>query len=132
MKYDGIVVKMKPEDGLFLFLVDPDINELQDGINISDHECYKDMNENQLMVVKVTFKDGTEELDKIDLDNFIYGDKYGKYDTFLYIQDQGLYTIGKGDDLNVKEIPLSKIAEDGKLGSIALECIEVSKKNLNK
>lgn len=130
MKYDGIVVKMKPKDGLFLFLVDPDTNELQDGINISDHECYKDMNEQQLMVVSVTFKDGTEEIEKIDIEEFIYGDSYGKYDTFLYIQDINLYTIGEnGENNNINEISLDKVAKDGKLGNIALECIENSKKS---
>lgn len=130
MKYDGIVVKMKSKDGLFLFLVDPDTNELQDGINISDHECYKDMNEQQLMVVSVTFKDGTEELEKIDIEEFIYGDSYGKYDTFLYIQDINLYTIGEnGENNNINEISLDKVAKDGKLGNIALECIENSKKS---
>jgi hypothetical protein len=42
MKYDGIVVKI---DKLYLFILDPDTNEIRDGINISDHECYNELKE---------------------------------------------------------------------------------------
>ena len=74
MKYDGVVIRF---DKLYLFILDPDTDMIRDGITISEHDCYKDMKEDQLMVVSVIFKDGTLEIDKIDLDEFIHGDKYG-------------------------------------------------------
>ena len=67
MKYDGVVIRIEE---LFLFILDPDTNKIRDGINISDHKCYDDLKENQLMVVNVVFKDGTQEIDKIDLEEF--------------------------------------------------------------
>jgi hypothetical protein len=126
MTYDGVVIRIEE---LYLFILDPDTNEVQDGINISEHDCYKDLKNNQLMVVKVTFKDGTQEIDKIDLDEFIHGEKYGKYDTFLHIQDITLFSIGhKGfKDKNVKNVSLENIIQKGELTNIAIECIELTK-----
>lgn len=107
MKYDGVVAII--DKLLFLFIFDPDLLEIRDGINISDNICYKDMTENQLMVVSVIFKDGTEEIDNIDLDEFIYGDIYGKYDTFIYIQDLLLYSINDSIVDIIKKGDFSKI-----------------------
>jgi hypothetical protein len=133
MKYDGAVIRMnKRKDELFLFLLDPDTNELKDGINISEHAAYKDMNNSQIMVVEVLFKDGTEEIEKVDLDEFIYGDSYGKYNTFIFIQDKTLFSIGEGikEDLDPELVSLEVIAEKGDLGNIVRECIEKSKNQI--
>jgi len=97
MKYDGVVLRI--EDNLFLFVLNPDTNNLTDGVNISDHECYKKLKSNQIVVVNSIFKDGTTEIDKIDLDEFIHGDKYGQYDTFILISDVVTYTIPNLSDL---------------------------------
>jgi hypothetical protein len=117
MKYDGIVVKI---DKLYLFILDPDTNEIRDGINISDHECYNELKDDQLMVVNVVFKDGTKEIDKIDLDEFIYGDKYGEHDVFLNIYDLVLYSVN--------DIKIESIIEQGELNEVAISCIESTKK----
>lgn len=133
MKYDGAVIRMnKREDKLFLFLLDPDTDELKDGINISEHAAYKDMKNSQLMVVEVVFKDGTEEIDRVDLDEFIYGDSYGKYDTFIFIQDKTLFSIGESikKDLDPELVSLETIAEKGDLGNIVRECIEKAKNQI--
>jgi hypothetical protein len=128
MKYDGVVVRNKKSNLLFLFILDPDTNELRDGFNISEHECYKDLNNDQLMVVNVTFRDGTQEIDKIDLEEFIHGDSYGKYDTFIHIQDLLAFSILKNKD--DKAIPLDKIIKNGDLTYVAIECIEETKKQM--
>jgi len=119
MKYNGVVIKLNE---LFLFLLDPKTLEIKDGINISEHEVYNKMKDDQLMVVDVIFKDGTEEIDDLDLDEFIYGDKYGKYDTFIYIQDIMLFLIK--DEINGT---LKELIDKGDLTDIATDCIEQSK-----
>jgi hypothetical protein len=119
MNYDGVVTKL--DSDLFLFLLDPDLNEIKDGINISEHECYKNMTHDQLMVVDVTFKDGTKVIDKIDLDEFIYGDTYGRHDVFIYIKDILLFSIRDQD--NVFNIPIKEIIDDGNLNETAIDCI---------
>ena len=123
MKYDGVVIKI---DELYLFILDPDTNKIRDGINISNHKCYDNLKEDQLMVVNVIFKDGTQEIDKIDLDEFIYSDMYGEHDIFLYIYDIVQFSIF--DDKLQQNINLRKILDDGKLNDIAIDCILNSKK----
>ena len=115
MKYDGIVVKI---DVLYLFILDPDTKQMRDGINISDHKCYDNLKNDQIMVVNVIFKDGTREIDKIDLDEFIYGDSYGVYNTFLCIYDLNLFSI---------KDKVENIIRLGGLNDVALNCIELSK-----
>lgn len=126
MKYDGVVIRIEE---LFLFILDPDTNKIRDGINISDHKCYDDLKENQLMVVNVVFKDGTQEIDKIDLEEFIYGDSYGEHDTFLYIHDIMLFSIF--DNKINKDIELKTLIEKGDLNDVAIDCILNSKKQEN-
>lgn len=136
MTFDGVVVKINNSINTeyYLFMLDPDINELQDGINISHHSCYDDMKLDQVMVVKVTLKDGTLELDDVDLYEFIHGDKYGRHDIFIYIQDILLYDIGKLDNFNnVNSIlTLEDIIKDGEFNNIAIELINKSKEHLEK
>jgi len=124
MKYDGVVIKIIKK--LFLFLLDPDSNKIKDGINISDHECYKDLKPDQMMIVNVTFKDGTLNIEKVDLDEFIHGDTYGEHDTFLYIHDVMMFTINKEDD----NITIEDIIKKGDLNDVAIDCINSSKKQL--
>lgn len=121
MKYDGIVAKINE---LYLFILDPDTNEMRDGINISEHKCYDDLKDDQLVVVNVVFKDGTKEVDKIDLDEFIYGDEYGDHNIFLCIYDLNLYSI--------KDNKIENIINQGELNDVAISCIESSKKIKNK
>lgn len=124
MKYDGVVIRF---DSLYLFVLDPDTNKIMDGINISEHDCYKELKEDYLMVVDVTFKDGTQEIDKIDLDEFIHGDSYGQHDTFIYIHDIMLYSIGSNEGVN---ITLDDLVREGEIDKVAISCIEDSKKQL--
>lgn len=124
MKYDGVVIRF---DSLYLFVLDPDTNKIMDGINISEHDCYKELKEDYLMVVDVTFKDGTQEIDKIDLDEFIHGDSYGQHDTFIYIHDIMLYSIGSNEGVN---ITLDDLIREGEIDKVAISCIEDSKKQL--
>lgn len=129
MSYDGVVLNL---NDLFLFILNPDKNLIMDGINISYHECYKDLRKDQLMVVKVVFKDGTKELDNIDLDEFIYGDKYGKHDVFLYITDIQLFSLSTQ---NKNKLNLEDVIKKGELNDMAIECINNSKNiknNINK
>ncbi|MCK9416711.1 hypothetical protein M0Q97_08660 [Candidatus Dojkabacteria bacterium] len=121
MKYDGIVCRLNKE--LFLFILNPNDNMIMDGLNISEHECYKNLKDDQLMVVNVIFKDGTEELDNIDLDAFIYDDVYDRNSVFLYIHDILLYSISKKHNF----VSLKDLIDDGDLNDIAIECIENSK-----
>ena len=137
MIYDGVVIKTnkKKKDEFYLFLVDPILEQLQDGINISEHSCYDDMKYDQIMTVNVTLKDGTVELDDIDLDEFIHGDKYGKHDVFLYIQDLLLFDIGHeekslymfGDNLTVEDI-----VKRGDLNDLALNLINKTTEEMEK
>lgn len=120
MRYDGVVLRVN--DILYLFILDPDTNKIRDGINISDHECYKDLNDDKIVVVNVLFKDGTKDIDKIDLDEFIYGDTYGRYDTFILISDVITYLI------NTDEFSLERMIGDGKLNELSLSCIDNSRK----
>lgn len=126
MTYDGIVIK---EDELFLFIFDPDKNIIRDGINISEHKCYDDLRDEQFMVVDVIFKDGTKEIDKIDLDEFIYGDKYesskDSYDIFIYIHDKMLFSMDNG-------VKLAEVISGGGLNDLAIDSIAMSKKDKEK
>lgn len=126
MKYDGVVVKIEL-DKIFLFILDPDTNKIRDGINISGHKCYDPLTDEQLMVVGVIFKDGTQEIDKIDLDEFIYGDTYGVNDTFIYINDLMLFSMSDEIDVD-KKVKLKKLIDDGGLNDIAINCINTIKK----
>lgn len=121
MKYDGVVCRLNKE--LYLFILNPDDNMIMDGLNISEHECYKNLKDDQLMVVNVIFKDGTEELDNIDLNAFIYDDVYDRNSVFLYIHDILLYSISKRHNF----VSLKDLIDDGDLNDIAIECIENSK-----
>ena len=125
MKYNGIVIRTSKKQ-LFLFILDPILNELKDGINISDHAVYDDMKKNQLMVVDVLFKDGTIELDNIDLEEFIHGDSYGRNNVFIHIKDVLLYTISN-EEKNT-DITMEEIIKSGKLNDVGIECIENTKK----
>ena len=87
------------------------------------------MKDDQLMVVEVIFRDGTQELDQIDLDEFIYGDSYGIHDTFLEIYDLMLFSINDKKDKK-RFVSLDEIAKKGELGSIAIECINKVKNNI--
>lgn len=139
MKYDGVVIRLEGKakfvngeivydpDTFKLFLVDPKTQEMQDGINISDHrEIYKDMRFDQLMVVSVVLKDGTKKLDDVDLDEFIHGEKYDTNNNFVWIQDILLFTISKaGEDVN-----LNDLLKQGKFSAVAMDCIEKTKNQL--
>lgn len=124
MIYDGVVIRIGQ---LYLFILDPETNKMMDGINISEHECYKDMKDDQLMVVQVEFKDGTLTIEDIDLDEFIHGDTYGRTDIFIYIKDILLFTIN--NKIKNKVITLKELIDNGKLNDIAIECINTSKNN---
>ncbi len=123
MIYDGVVIRIEKQ--LYLFVLDPDTFSMMDGINISDHECYKDVKGDKLMVVDVTFRDGTLELDDLDLDEFIHGDSYGENDIFIKIHDIMLFSISKED--SIKRISLVELIEKGDLNVIAIDCIEKAK-----
>jgi len=120
MKYDGVVIRI---DELYLFVFDPDKKIITDGINISDHVCYKDLTDDNLMVVEVIFKDGTEELEKVDLDEFIYNISSGgeNHNTFIYIQDKMLFSMDN------KRINIRELIDKGELNDIAINCIGASK-----
>lgn len=134
MIYDGIVIKVekKPKDQLYLFFLDPESNNLSDGINISDHKVYDNIRYDQIMVVHISLKDGTLELDKIDLEEFIHGDKYGREDIFLYIRDILLYNIDSEINLfkNKIDITAEQIVKKGEMNDLALELIEKSKEDI--
>ena len=123
MKYDGVVIRIDKQ--LYLFVLDPDTVTVMDGINISDHECYKEVKGDKLMVVDVTFRDGTLELDDLDLDEFIHGDSYGKNDIFIKIHDVMLFLIGKEN--SIKRVSLIELIKKGDLDVIAQDCIKKSK-----
>jgi hypothetical protein len=123
MIYDGVVLRIEKQ--LYLFVLDPDTFTIMDGINISDHECYKEVKGDKLMVVDVTFRDGTLELDDLDLDEFIHGDSYGENEIFIKIHDIMLFSISKED--SIKRISLVELIEKGDLNVIAIDCIEKSK-----
>lgn len=126
MIYDGVVLKLNK---LYLFIINPDTNKLMDGINISEHKCYDSLTGDQLMVVTVNFKDGTQDIDKVDLDEFIYGDSYGEHDTFLYIQDKKIYTFSEEE--NIKKVSLLDIVNSGELPNVAHDCIIKTKELIN-
>ena len=124
MKYDGVVIRF---DQLFLFLLDPETKKLQDGKAISDHERYSDLTNEQLMVVSVEFKDGTKDVDVIDLYDFVHGDKYGVHNIFIKINDVLLYSISEKNS----KLSLLEIAQRGELGDVAVNCIMNSKEQMN-
>ena len=123
MKYDGVVAKF---DDLYLFILNPKTLKIMDGISLSNHKCYDDLNQNQLMVVEVIFKDGTQEIENIDLEEFIYGDSYDRHSIFIAIYDINLFSIS--DKKNSKKIlSLEQIARNGELTNIAIDCINLTK-----
>jgi hypothetical protein len=125
MKYDGVVIRLEE---LYLFLLDPNTSEVMDGINISEHTCYSGLKDSQLMVVSVTFKDGTQDVNDLDLEEFIHGESYGKYNIFIHIQDIDLFSISQKSDLKKStKLTLEDAISNGELSAIVLECIEVSK-----
>lgn len=126
MRYDGVVIRIEKQ--LYLFVLDPDTSLMMDGMNISDHECYKDVKGDQLMVVDVTFRDGTLELDDLDLYEFIHGDSYGENEIFIKIHDIMLFSIRKED--SIFNITLKQLIENGDLNTVAIDCIERSKNKL--
>lgn len=126
MKYDGVVIRIDTQ--LYLFILDSKENEIKDGINISEHICYKDLKNDQLMVVTVIFMDGTKEIDEIEnLEDFIHSEGFTRHDIFIKIHDVALFSI---TDENEKSESLKKIIRKGKLTNIATECIELSKKQI--
>lgn len=124
MKYDGVVCRL--DKILYLFILNPNDNMIMDGMNISEHECYNSLKDDQLMVVHVIFKDGTEELDNINLVDFIYDDVYDRNSIFIYIHDILLYSIRKKN----KFISLKNLIDNGNLNEIAIECINNSKADI--
>lgn len=123
MKYDGVVLRIEKQ--LYLFVLDPDTFTMKDGLSITDHECYEDVKGDKLMVVNVVFRDGTLELEDLDLDEFIHGDTYGENDIFIKIHDIMLFSISKED--SIKKITLVELIEKGDLNVIAIDCIEKAK-----
>jgi len=112
MIYKGVVGRLDKE--LYLFMLDPESDNIMDGFVISEHVCYKDLKENQLMSVNVIFKDGTMELDDVDLYEFVHGDSYGRHDIFLNIKDILLFTF---------DIDLEDEIKKGNFNEIAHDCI---------
>lgn len=127
MIYNGAVMKGSKNKQLYLFILDPDSNTIKDGINISEHKCYKNMRIDQLMIVDVTFKDGTKNIENIDLDEFIYGDQYGINNIFILIHDLSLFSVT--DKENNKSLTLEDLVKNGELNNSILECIEIVKNN---
>ena len=122
MKYDGVVIRV---DELYLFILNPETKKLMDGINISDHECYKDLKNDKLVVVKVSIKDGTQEIESVDLEEFIYGESYGRLDTFIYIHDINMFSFTNNDSSEF--VSLKDLISNGDLNNVAIECIETTK-----
>ncbi|MEI8045843.1 MAG: hypothetical protein WCI92_00585 [Bacteroidota bacterium] len=113
----GVVARtiVANEDKFILFMLDPDTGQISDGVNISDHKnVYVELKYNHIMVVNVDIKDGTSELDNVDLDEFVHGDKYDKSNIFLHIQDIVLY--------GVKD-KIMDIINNRNFDKIALDCI---------
>lgn len=127
MIYNGIVTKLSGK--LYLFILDPDNDTMTDGMNISEHKCYKNLENNQLWVVEVEFCDGTLTLEKIDLDEYIYGDKYGDNNIFLHIKDIQLFTYEKdnGEIFSME----NDVIRGGKFNDLSLELINKAKELRN-
>lgn len=125
MNYDGVITRLEVDNKnlLYLFILDHENDEILDGINISEHKCYDELKENQLMVVDLLFKDGTLDLDNVDLREFIYGDKYGENNIFLSIKDVVIYSVHD----NKTNTSLIDLIKNGSLPEIAKECIKNSK-----
>ena len=110
MIYKGLVSRI--DNDLFLFIHDPEKNIMKDGFIISDHVCYKELKKDQIMTVEVLFKDGTLELDDIDLDEFIHGTNYGRNDIFINIKDILLFTLNVDLKKEIKKGNFNDIAHD--------------------
>lgn len=126
MNYDGIVVKLSNK--LYLFILNPEDNKMTDGMNISEHKCYKDLKNEQLWVVDVEFYDGTLKLEKLDLNEYIYGDSYGDNNIFIKIKDVQLFTYEKEDSIFFS---MESIIRGGKFNEISIDLINQSKKVKN-
>lgn len=125
MIYDGVVMKDDKSKQLYLFIYDPDINMVKDGISISENKCYNNMRTNQMMVVNVNFKDGTKDVENIDLDEFIHGDKYGENNIFILIHDLSLFSAS--DNENNNPLTLDYLVKEGSLNRSIIDCIEIVK-----
>ena len=126
MIYDGSIMRDSKTKQLYLFIFDAETNMVKDGISISDHACYKDMRDDQMMVVNVSFKDGTKDVE-VDLDDFIYGDKYGENNIFILIHDLLLFSVS--DDEN-KPLILDDLVKTGSLNLSIIDIIGIAKNNL--
>ena len=130
MIYDGVVMRDDKSKQLYLFIYDPDINMINDGISISENKCYDNMKNNQMMVVNVNFKDGTKDVQNIDLDEFIHGDKYGENNIFILIHDLSLFSAS--DNENNNPLTLDYLLKEGTLNQSIIDCIEITKNNISK
>jgi hypothetical protein len=121
MKYDGVVASM--DDILYLFLLHPLTGKILDGVNITDDMSYKFLKTNQLVVVRVLFKDGTLEMDNFDIEEFVYGEGYGMFDVFLHIEDVSVLTLNIDD----AEVSIMDTINDGNFEEICKKAIKSSR-----
>ena len=115
---------------IFLFLIDPKDNTLKDGVNISDDtNIYEKLSYDTIQVVEVLLKDGTIDAD-IDLDAFVNGE-YGLYDIFIHIKDITSFKLGKKNENKIiQSNTIEQVIYDGEFQDIAIECLELSKKQI--
>lgn len=115
MKINGVVYKIK--DGYYLSLFNPINNGISDGIPITKGP-YETLQENQISVVEVILKDGNEELNNIDIDDFVENRASLEQGNIFYnIKDLLLYTIKQ-------DITIEKICEQGEFIDVAIDMIK--------
>lgn len=125
MNYDGVISRLGINKELYLFILNPKTNKIMNGLLISELDCYKELNTNELIVCDVVFKDGTKEDLSFDLDGFILEGKYDLNNIFLSIRNFLLYHIN--EDLN---ITLEDIIKNGEIDTVAIHCIQNTKLNI--
>jgi hypothetical protein len=117
MEVKGLVYRI--EDGVYLSLIGSD-DVCTDGIPISEG-VYETLENNQISYVDVKIRDGTIDIEDMDVFYFIYEfqPNYNPGDLFYFIKDSLVFTF---DGFTIKEI-----CDNGDFQKVAKDIIEEMK-----
>jgi hypothetical protein len=93
MILDGIIFKV--EDILYLAFLNPITDELTEAIALDNYEVVSSkLEHNEVIVVTVVLKDGTKELNDVDVINFLNSDVNGlENDIYYTINNKTVYSL---------------------------------------
>lgn len=116
---NGVVYKIR--NGIYLSLYNPDDESVTDGIPITEGP-YKTLQNNQVSVVEMILKDGTQEIVDINISDFVYNRaERDAWSIFYNIKDLMIYTI--------ENFTIEDIYENGDFIGVVKDMIKNIKEN---